>query len=319
MRGARTGRPRVAGLARGARSPSLAAAARLPAAPAARGRASTRRPRPRASSERREAARVAAYWTPARMRSDAAARRRRPRRPRWRQRQLRPGRRRRPSPPTPSTAASSSARAAQRGYCSGTAINSPSRQLVLTAGHCVNSGRAGRRGTASGRATSSSSPPTAAASPRSAPSSPAATTIFAPKPVGQARQPQLRHRRLPHRCPTRAGVNVADAVGGGATIATRPAAASRLPDLRLPGQSAAHAGAATRPTSATTCSPTPSPARRRSTIRCHWAPGASGGGWLIDDGTAINGLTSYGRHSDRVHTFGPYFSSETVGKLVAGM
>jgi len=27
-----------------------------------------------------------------------------------------------------------------RGYCSGTAINSPSRQLVLTAGHCVNAG-----------------------------------------------------------------------------------------------------------------------------------------------------------------------------------
>src|SRR5260221_120121 len=27
------------------------------------------------------------------------------------------------------------------GYCSGTAINSPTRQLVLTAGHCVNTGR----------------------------------------------------------------------------------------------------------------------------------------------------------------------------------
>ena len=30
-------------------------------------------------------------------------------------------------------------------------------------------------------------------------------------------------------------------------------------------------------------------------IRCHWVPGASGGGWLIEEGTAIDGLTSYGK------------------------
>ena len=46
-------------------------------------------------------------------------------------------------------------------------------------------------------------------------------------------------------------------------------------------------------------------------IRCHWLPGASGGGWLIENGTMVNGLTSYGRYRDLVHTFGPYFSSET--------
>jgi hypothetical protein len=32
----------------------------------------------------------------------------------------------------------------------------------------------------------------------------------------------------------------------------------------------------------------------------------------------IDGLTSYGRNRDLVHTFGPYFSSENVGELVAG-
>jgi hypothetical protein len=53
-------------------------------------------------------------------------------------------------------------------------------------------------------------------------------------------------------------------------------------------------------------------------IRCHWLPGASGGGWLIDGGTTINGLTSYGRTSDDVHTFGPYFSSTNVLPLVKG-
>ena len=48
--------------------------------------------------------------------------------------------------PTRSTAASSSARAAGSGYCSATAIDSPTRRLVLTAGHCVNTGPRGRRG-----------------------------------------------------------------------------------------------------------------------------------------------------------------------------
>jgi hypothetical protein len=53
-------------------------------------------------------------------------------------------------------------------------------------------------------------------------------------------------------------------------------------------------------------------------IRCRWLPGASGGGWLINGGTEINGLTSYGRRSDEAHTFGPYFSRRNVGNLVAG-
>jgi hypothetical protein len=53
-------------------------------------------------------------------------------------------------------------------------------------------------------------------------------------------------------------------------------------------------------------------------IRCHWLPGASGGGWLIESGTMINGLTSYGRNRDEVHTYGPYFSSVNVGDLTAG-
>jgi hypothetical protein len=54
-------------------------------------------------------------------------------------------------------------------------------------------------------------------------------------------------------------------------------------------------------------------------IRCHWAPGASGGGWLIEEGRTIDGLTSYARRRDLRHTFGPYFSKRNVGALVAGL
>ena len=54
-------------------------------------------------------------------------------------------------------------------------------------------------------------------------------------------------------------------------------------------------------------------------IGCHWAPGASGGGWLIGDGTQINGLNSYLHVDDPSRTYSPYFAQETVGKLVAGL
>ena len=54
-------------------------------------------------------------------------------------------------------------------------------------------------------------------------------------------------------------------------------------------------------------------------IRCHWAPGASGGGWLIDDGTEIDGLTSYGRTATTRPHLRPLLQPGNVGKLVAGL
>ena len=33
----------------------------------------------------------------------------------------------------------------------------------------------------------------------------------------------------------------------------------------------------------------------------------------------VDGLTSYGRDHDDIHTFGPYFSAENIGDLVAGL
>ena len=53
-------------------------------------------------------------------------------------------------------------------------------------------------------------------------------------------------------------------------------------------------------------------------VRCRWARGASGGGWLIGDGSEINGISSYLLTNDKSRTFSPYFTKETVGKLVRG-
>jgi V8-like Glu-specific endopeptidase len=271
-----------------------------------------------ASIARGEAARVASYWTPARMRS---------------------------TPPldggaggakSESTASVSFATVLDatlppysvngriflrqgdaRGYCSGTAIDSPTRQLVLTAAHCLNSGPlehsprtiwsrtllfvpAYRNGVA---------PFGVFVARRSA--------IFAPKAFVKTGNPDYDVGAF-LTLPNAAGQNVADAVGGGVAIVIDrprdqqfqtfgyPATQRTLQQCDSPyvGDDVLTYRFAGPPTIA---------------IRCRWTPGASGGGWLVDEGTAINGVTSYGHRGDRRHTFSPYFASGNVGALVAGL
>jgi hypothetical protein len=141
--------------------------------------------------------------------------------------------------------------------------------------------------------------------------------VFAPKPWVKQGNPNFDMGAVLTQ-PNEAGVNVADAVGGGATIGLDlspkqlfqtfgyPGKVKRLQECDSPsvGEDKLTRGIPGHPTIA---------------IRCHWLPGASGGGWLIENGTIIDGLTSYGRNRDKVHTFGPYFSVTNVGALVEGL
>lgn len=202
-----------------------------------------------------------------------------------------------------------------RGYCSGTAINSPSRQLVLTAGHCVNSGHLDGHTTWSqylefvpayngGRA-----PFGAFVSKRS--------KIFAPRQWTKGGNPDFDLGAfLTH--PNKRGLNVADAVGGGATIALDLPRQQRFQTFGYPGNVQRMQGCSS-PYAGDDQLSFPLAGPPTMGIRCHWAPGASGGGWLIDEGTEIDGLTSYLHLGNRSHTYGPYFSHETVGKLVRGL
>ncbi|MDX6636273.1 MAG: hypothetical protein QOF06_2476 [Solirubrobacterales bacterium] len=203
----------------------------------------------------------------------------------------------------------------KRGYCSGTAIDSPTRQLVLTAGHCVNAG-AEYRGNLWYRDllfvpayTAGKAPFGAFAARRN--------KVFAPQ--------QWRRRSNSNfdvgaflTAPNNQGVNVADAVGGGAAIALDLPRNQRFASFGYPGNlrrmqacNSSYAG------DDRLSFPLPGPPTLG--IGCHWAPGASGGGWLIEGGTQIDGLNSYLHLEDRSRTYGPYFSQETVGKLVAGL
>jgi hypothetical protein len=203
-----------------------------------------------------------------------------------------------------------------QGYCSGTAINTPTRQLVLTAGHCVNSGPDERH-----RSVWSSflefvpgfnggvAPFGAFVARRSA--------IYAPKQWTKHGNPDFDLGAF-LTLPNAEGANVADAVGGGATIVTDVTRRQQFQSFGYPGETT-HLQSCRSPYLGDDTLSYPLPGPPTLAIGCHWAQGASGGGWMIGDGTLINGMTTYLHLDNRTRTYGPYFSSTTVGKLVRGL
>jgi hypothetical protein len=274
------------------------------------------------------AERVARYWTPARMRSarpldmvvdkTGAAR-------------LRVG-----SPEPPSASASFLAvptpdvppfsvngrifvkQGKLAGYCSGTAINSPTRQLVLTAGHCVNTGPNPENG---GRDvwsqflefvpayTGGSAPFGAFVAKRG--------KVFAPKQWVKHGNPDFDMGAF-LTGPNAEGLNVADAVGGGATIVMDQPRKQDFQTFGYPGE-IKRMQSCNSPYVGDDALTYPFSGPPTLGVRCHWAPGASGGGWLIAEGTEINGINTYLHLENKSRTYGPYFSKETVGKLVRGL
>lgn len=202
-----------------------------------------------------------------------------------------------------------------RGYCSGTAIDSPTRQLVLTAGHCVNNGHEGGRTVWSQylefvpALTAGKAPFGAFVAKRGA--------VYAPPQWTRGGNPDFDLGAfLTH--PNKRGLNVADAVGGGATIALGLPRRQSFTTYGYPGNVKRMQGCSS-PYAGDDRLSFPLPGPPTMGIRCHWAPGASGGAWLIEGGTEIDGLNSYLYLGNRSHTFGPYFAQETVGKLVEGL
>ena len=203
----------------------------------------------------------------------------------------------------------------QRGYCSGTAIDSPTRQLVLTAGHCVNAGveyhgNLWYRDLLFVPAYSGGRTPFG---------------TFAAQRDKVFAAPQWTNHGNSNfdvgaflTAPNAQGVNVADAVGGGAAIALDRSRQEEFATFGCPHRfrwMKSCAGSYVGDDRRTFLNPGPPTLG----VGCQWVPGASGGGWLIEGGTEINGLTSYGILGRLETTYGPYFSRENVGKLVAGL
>lgn len=270
---------------------------------------------PAAEPSRGEAAKIADYWTPARMRAakplDAP-----PNAGLLAGASFAPV----PEPTVPPRTVNGRLFIKQgrgKGYCSATAINSASRRLVLTAAHCLNSGPRSRRGNSVWSryvefvpAFSGGVAPFGAFVGRR-------NAIFVSRHWVRFGNPNFDIGAV-LTLPNAEGKNVADAVGGGATIALDRGRRQEFQTFGYPGKSRFLQGCDS-PYVGDDALTYRIPGPPTLAIRCHWAPGASGGGWLIDGGTTINGLTSYGKPRDRIHTFSPYFSSRNVGRLVAGM
>lgn len=202
------------------------------------------------------------------------------------------------------------------GFCSGTAINSPTRRLVLTAGHCVNSGREGGGASVWSNylqfvpAYDGGVAPFGAFVARR-------NEVYAPKPWTKHGNPDFDMGAF-LTLPNSEGVNVADAVGGGATIVTDLTRHQTFQTYGYPGETK-FMQSCSSPYIGDDLVTNPFPGPPTLGIRCHWAPGASGGGWLIGEGTEINGVNTYLHLNNKSRTFGPYFSAETVGKLTKGL
>jgi hypothetical protein len=204
-----------------------------------------------------------------------------------------------------------------RGYCSGTAINSPTRQLVLTAGHCVNSGREEGKPSVYSNFLEFVPAYTGGIAPFGAFVA-RRNTIRAPRQWVTQGNPDFDMGAF-LTLPNSEGVNVADAVGGGATIVTDLTRHQTFQTFGYPGASKYMKGC-TSPYLGDDLLSNPLPGPPTMAIRCRWTPGASGGGWLIAGGTEINGINTYLHLDDSVHhTYGPYFSAGNVGKLVEGL
>ncbi|HET7052372.1 MAG TPA: hypothetical protein VFI09_00465 [Solirubrobacterales bacterium] len=203
------------------------------------------------------------------------------------------------------------------GFCSATAIDTPSRSLVLTAGHCVNSGPQPPNGHTVWSSLLEFVP---AYSGDTAPFGAFVAhrkSVFALKQWVEFGNPDFDVGALVVS-PNAEGVSVADAVGGGVAIATDLSRKQDFQTFGYPGQTRWMQNCDS-PYVGDDVLTYRIPGPPTIAIGCHWLPGASGGGWLIDEGTKIDGLTSYGKRGDGAHTFGPYFSKRNVGRLTAGL
>ncbi len=283
------------------------------AAPA--GGAAAARLHPAAATSRGEAARTSSYWSAARMRAtpplDAA-------------------------PGAGITALASFANVSEptvapnavngrlfvrqgksEGFCSATAIDSASRKLVLTAGHCVNSGPQAPRGRSTWSNLLEFVPAYSGGTAPFGAFIAHRDSVFAPKQWVKFGNPNFDIGAIV-TAPNAEGVDVADAVGGGARIVTDLSRRQTFDTFGYPGSSR-WMQSCESPYVGDDIITYRIPGPPTLAIGCHWVPGASGGGWLIEEGAAIDGLTSYGKPGDSHHTFGPYFSKRNVGNLTAGL
>lgn len=201
------------------------------------------------------------------------------------------------------------------GFCSGTAVNSESRRLVLTAGHCLYGLLPGHRF------------PTLARLFAFVPGYANGNAPFGVFAGRKAFMPKAWLRRGNENFdmgvvltePNEAGLNVADAVGGGLPIVFDQARDREYRVLGYPGHLQQQMQECDAGFSGNDRNTFPLGGPPSFSVGCFMGEGASGGPWLVEGGSEIGGITTYGYRRDFSRTFGPYFSRRNVGALVSGL
>ncbi|HEX3609932.1 MAG TPA: hypothetical protein VHU14_09750 [Solirubrobacterales bacterium] len=202
------------------------------------------------------------------------------------------------------------------GFCSGTAINSEGRRLVLTAGHCLYSILPGHRVPTFARKFEFVPAYTDGEAPFG---EFAGRKVFLPPPWLRTINENFDMAAVITE-PNAAGQNVADAVGGGLPIATDRPRDQEYRVLGYPGgPERKHMQECDARYSGDDRLTYPLGGPPSLGVACFMGEGASGGPWLIEGGTEVGGITTYGHIKNFTHTFGPYFSSRNVGALVKGL
>lgn len=201
------------------------------------------------------------------------------------------------------------------GFCSGTAIDSASRRLVLTAGHCLYDILPGHLQPTSARyfdfvpAYAKGRPPFGEFIGRKG---------FLPLPWLRSINENFDMAAVLTE-PNAAGENVADAVGGGLPIATDRPRDQEYQVLGYPGANRKSMQECDARFTGDDRLTYPLAGPPSLGVGCYMGEGASGGPWLINGGTEVGGITTYGHIKNFTHTFGPYFSSRNAGALTKGL
>lgn len=191
--------------------------------------------------------------------------------------------------------------------CSGTALSTPSRSIVLTAGHCVVEGGIWGQRIRFVPAYDHGARPFGAFQ---------ASRVYTMAPWRHGENPDFDVAALMVE-PNELGT-LGDVVGGrewttgrsrhsGFEIFGYPAAALRGESLRACDSPGLGSDELTNPFSG--------PPTVRA--KCDMAGGASGGAWIVD-GQYVDGITSYSYLHENTHLFSPYFGA-AIGRFLASL
>lgn len=205
----------------------------------------------------------------------------------------------------------------EKAFCSGVAVDTPTRRLVLTAGHCLTV----REGTARHPERTRYLEFVPAYDRGTAPFGKFVMEIgYVMSRWQQTESPNYDFGAVV-TYPNAVGQNVADAVGGGADVALDQPRLQQYTIVGYPGFNQQRMRVCNGEYSGHNPFSKGLPGPAQSLADCYLQPGSSGGPWFVGEPPQLVGVTSETVQFGRLRRFlsSPYFGSVNVGALIEGL